>query len=185
MQLCVRLESEAVMKSVVCGLLAVLGVCGGSPAWADDAFGQPALRLPGEPGATGWASAPQHALRLWASDLSDRLARIGRPHLPALRWRVDGADRARLHNADETVHLERSRTALTAHWQPVSVGAWKLGAAMGLSRAMPSAASGTTSFAAMPMASYERPNYRFNLGLVAPHGDRDPALVVGLTLPLR
>lgn len=173
------------MKSVVRVVLVVLGVCGGAPAWADDALGEPALRLPGESGAVGWARAPQQALRLWASDLSDRLTRIGRPHLPSLRWRMDGTDRSRLHTADETIHLERSRTALTAHWQPVSVGAWKLGASMGLSRALPSATSGTTSFAAMPMASYEQRNYRVHLGLVAPHGDRESTLLVGLSVPLR
>ena len=174
------------MKTAWCVVLAVLGASGGAPAWADDAFGEPALRLPGETGPLGWARAPQHALRLWANDLSVRLAQIGRPRLPALRWRADGSDRVRLLAADQPFQLERSRTALTAHWQPVSVGGWKLGAAMGLSKALPSVShSGTTSFAAMPMASYEQPRYRVNLGLVAPRGERDPAFIVGLTVPLR
>lgn len=169
------------MKSVVC---VVLVVCGGSPAWADDAFGEPALRLPGESGTLGWARAPQQVLHLWASDLSDRLTRIGRPHMQPLHWRMDGTDRARLHAADETTRLE-SRTPLTAYWQPVSVGAWKLGASMGLSWALPGATSGTSSFAPMPMASYEQRNYRVNLGLMAPRGDRESTLLVGLSVPLR
>lgn len=176
------------MKSIGCAAVwVVLGASFLAPAWADDALDEPAqgLRLPGEPGVGSWARAPQHALRLWASDVSQRLAHMGRPRMPALRWRLDGADVSG-HQADErTIQLERTRTALTAHWQPWTLGAWKLGASMGLSRALPSAPSGTTSFAAMPMASYEQRHYRVNLGLVAPHGERTSALLVGLSMPLR
>jgi hypothetical protein len=35
------------------------------------------------------------------------------------------------------------------------------------------------------MASYEQRHYRVNLGLVAPHGERTSALLVGLSMPLR
>jgi hypothetical protein len=91
----VQAESEAVMKSIGCAAVwVVLGASFLAPAWADDALDEPAqgLRLPGEPGVGSWARAPQHALRLWASDVSQRLAHMGRPRMPALRWRLDGAD---------------------------------------------------------------------------------------------
>ena len=101
------------MKAVV-WVLAVCGACGLAPAWADDAFGEPSLRLPGETGPGHWARASQQALRLWASDLSDRLSH---PRLPALRWRADGANLSGAATAAERpIQLERTRSALTAHW---------------------------------------------------------------------
>jgi len=173
------------MQAVWCAVLAVLGASGGASAWAEDAWGEPALRLPGEAGGDGWRSAPPHALRLWAGDLSDRLAQLGQPRLPVLRWRVDGASPPASGNAETPILLERNRTALTAHWQPWSMGAWRLGAALGVSRALPHPSGGAGSFAAMPMASYQQRNYRVNLSLVAPRGARESALLVGLSVPLR
>jgi hypothetical protein len=170
------------MKTV-CAVWAVWCAFGAAPAWADDALGEPALRLPGEAGAGHWARASQQALRLWASDLSDRLTH---PRLPALRWRADGASLSGTATAAaRPIQLERTRSALTAHWQPWALGAWRVGASLGLSRALPNAAPGTSGFAAMPMASYEQPHYRVNLGLVAPRGEREPTLLVGLSVPLR
>ena len=54
--------------------------------------------------------------------------------------------------ADHPWLVERTRTALTAHWRPWTVGHWKLGASMGLHRALPgtSVGSGTLSSSTVP-----------------------------------
>ena len=155
-------------------------------AW-DGWSGEPALRLPGEPGVQTRAASPSLKLRTWAHDLSDRLAVIARPQLPELQWRGEGVSAPTVRpQADHPWLVERTRTALTAHWRPWTVGHWKLGAAMGLHRVLPGTSNGTRApgFAAMPMASYEQAHYRVNLGLVPPSGVRASALVLGLTVPL-
>ena len=150
-----------------------LGCC--APAWAWDGWdGGPALRLPGEPGVQAWTGKPSLRFGGWVHDLSLRLAAIPRP---------SAALSAAQPPAERTVVAERSRGSLAVHWRPWVAGAWVFGATLGLHRSVPgSAASGV---AAMPMASYEQPHYRVNLGLMPPHGDRSSALVLGLSLPLR
>lgn len=132
--------------------------------------GEPALRLPGEPGAQAWTATPSLKLSTWAHDLSERLARIARPPWPELQWRGAG---------------DTARASLSAHWHPWTVGSWRLGAAMGLHRALPASGGGTLGFAAMPMASYEQAHYRMTLGLVPPSDARAPAVLLGLSIPLR
>lgn len=171
------MKKACVVWMVLCGF-------GAAPAWADGAWGEPALRLPGEAGAVQGRPASLPAVRPWAGDVSDRLARLGRSPMTGLRWRADGAQPARRQLTDQPLMLERTRTALTAHWQPWALGAWKLGASMGLSKVLPSSPSGTRAFVAMPMASYEQPGYRVNLGLMAPRGSRESALLLGLSVPL-
>lgn len=175
------------MKTSGYAVLVLLSASCLVPAWASEVPHETAqgLRLPGEPGTEGWMRAPHHTLRLWASDVSQRLAQLGQPRLPALRWRAEGADLSGRHPAEPPILLERTRTALTAHWQPWALGAWRLGASVGLSRVLPSAPSGAHPFAAMPMASYEQPGYRVSLGLVAPQGERESTVLVGLSVPLR
>lgn len=165
--------------------LAVLALGCSAPAWArSGGDGEPTLRLPGEPGLRAWTTAPALKLRTWAHDWSDRLALIARPQLPDVQWRAEGRSVARLQT-ERPLLVERTRSALTAHWRPWTVGHWRLGAAMGFHRALPSTGSGTPSFAAMPMASYEQVHYRVNLGLLPPNGDRASALLLGVTIPLR
>lgn len=164
--------------------LTALALCCSAPAWArPGADGEPSLRLPGESGLQAWTAAPALKLRTWAHDWSDRLALIARPQLPEVQWRAEGRSLVRLQT-ERPLLVERTRTALTAHWRPWTVGHWKLGAAMGFHRALPSTGHGTAGFAAMPMASYEKAHYRVNLGLLPPSGDRDSALLLGLTIPL-
>lgn len=165
--------------------LAALALSCSAPVCAWDGWsGEPALRLPGEQSQN---TSPSLKLRTWANDLSDRLAVIARPQLPELQWRGEGVSAPAVRPpAGHPWLVERTRTALTAHWRPWTVGHWKLGAAMGLHRVLPGTSSGarTPGFAAMPMASYEQAHYRVNLGLVPPSGDRASALVLGLTVPL-
>lgn len=155
-------------------LLALAACCGG-PAWAQEAWdGAPALRLPGEPGVQPWPVTPVSTLRGWARDLSLHWSERPRPLVVSYRLQAP---------AGHALRVERSRSALALHWRPWAAGAWALGASVGLYRALP----GTTrpGFAAMPVASYERPDYRLNLGLVRPRDDRPSVLVLGLVLPLR
>lgn len=155
-------------------LLALAACCSGL-AGAQEAWdGEPALRLPGESGVQPWTLTPSDTLRGWARDLSLRWSE--RPRTPAASYRLQAS-------AGQVLRVERSRSALALHWRPWAAGAWTLGASVGLYRALP----GTTrpGFAAMPVASYERPDYRLNLGLVRPRDDRPSVLVLGLVLPLR
>jgi hypothetical protein len=180
-----RTESEAIMNLSTTAALTALALSCSAPVSAWDGWsGEPALRLPGEQTQN---TSPSLKLRTWANDLSDRLAVIARPQLPELQWRGEGVSAPAVRPpAGHPWLVERTRTALTAHWRPWTVGHWKLGAAMGLHRVLPSTSSGarTPGFAAMPMASYEQTHYRVNLGLVPPSGDRASALVLGLTVPL-
>lgn len=161
-----------------------LGLLLSAPARAGDGLdGAPALRPPGEPRLSVWPAAPALRLRAWALELTGHLAVIARPSLPELRWRAEGMAPAARWPAEGTpVLVERTRGALTARWQPWSVGQWRLGAALGLQRRLPG--HDTPAWAAMPVASYEQPHYRVQLGLVPPGGDHPTALVLGLSLPL-
>ncbi len=155
-------------------LLALAACCCG-PAWAQEAWdGVPALRLPGEPGVQPWTVTPSDTLRGWARDLSLRWSERSRS--PAASYRLQAS-------AGHTLRVERSRSALALHWRPWAAGAWALGASVGLYRSLPGATR--PGFVAMPVASYERPDYRLNLGLVRPRDDRPSVLVLGLVLPLR
>jgi hypothetical protein len=159
-----------------------------APVWAWDGWdGEPALRLRGEVGLQAGRAEPAQGVRTWAHGWSERLAFIARPQLPEVQWRGDGVPAtAERPQAERPWLVEHTRTTLTAQWRPWTVGHWKLGASMGLHRALPgtSVGSGTPGFAAMPMASYEQTNYRVHLGLVPPSGERASAWVLGLTVPL-
>lgn len=163
-------------------LLLALGAASSAHAW-DGRDDEPALRLPGDRGVQIWPAGPALKLRHWATDLSDRLLPKALPPQLAVQWRSDGAAHQRVQS-DAPVLVERTRTALTAHWRPWTVGSWKLGAALGYHQVLPRS-SGSPSLAAMPMVSYEQPGYRVNLGLVPPSGERPSAVVVGLNFPIR
>lgn len=163
------------MRLFTTTFLLALAACGYGPAGAQEAWdGVPALRLPGEPGVQPWTVTPSDTLRGWARDLS-------------LRWSERSRSSRVLYSlqapAGPSLRVERSRSALALHWRPWASGAWALGASVGVFRALP----GTTrpGFAAMPVASYERPDYRVNLGLVRPRDERPSVLVLGLVMPLR
>lgn len=79
--------------------------------------------------------------------------------------------------------LQRNRTLLAAHWQPLSLGAWKLGTSLGYVRGLGGEAR--RGLSAMPMATLERPGYCVNLGLLPARGERDPSLFMGVSLPLQ
>jgi hypothetical protein len=150
-----------------------LGCC--APAWAWDGWdGEPALRLPGAPGVQAWTGTPSLRLSGWAHDLSLRLSTLQRPAL-TLSSRPPAVGRR--------FHMERSRSALALHWRPWATGAWAFGASLGLHRSLPGSAS--PGFAVMPVASYEQPHYRLNVGLMPSQGERSAAVVLGLMLPLR
>lgn len=173
-----HLSNTTTAAVLALGLIVSAPVCAG-----DGPDGAPALRLPGEPRLPVWPAAPALRLRAWALELTGHLAVIARPSLPELRWRDEGvAPAARWPAQGTPVLVERTRGALTARWQPWTLGHWRLGAALGLQRTLPG--HDAPAWAAMPVASYEQPRYRVHLGLVPPGADRPTALVLGLSLPL-
>lgn len=174
------------MEPKLCAVVALLAGCALAPAWAAKKGTEAPVRLalPVGMGAEGGVHLPGHSLRLWARDLSDRLVLQARARAPSLRWQA-ARNRFALKSEDAPLLLERSRASLTAHWQPWEIGAWKLGASMGVSKALPGAPAGNTTFAALPMATYEQSAYRLHMGLVAPRGEREPTLLLGLSMPLR
>lgn len=151
-----------------------LGCC--APVWAWDGWdGEPALRLPGEPGVQTWTGTPALKRHGWAHDLSLSL-RLPTPQRPSL------APSSRPPAVDRSFHMERSRSELALHWRPWAAGHWAFGASVGLHRSLPG--STAPGFAAMTVASYAQPHYRLNVGLMPSQGDRSSALVLGLMLPL-
>lgn len=73
----------------------------------------------------------------------------------------------------------RKNTAYAAvNWQPWSMGAFKLGAAVGVMNGYPAMNRGGTFFAALPMASYEGRRFGLNVGLIPPVKNVDSAVIV-------
>ncbi len=64
------------------------------------------------------------------------------------------------------------------NWQPLIIGAWKLGGSAGILNGYPSRARGGAFFAALPMATYEGQRFGVNVGLIPSVGQVDGAVVV-------
>ena len=105
------------------------------------------------------------------------------PSTPTWSWRLSPPDFA-LRSQDDAVGVFRTRGYASLNWQPLSVGAWRLGASLGVMKDMPGAPAGTT-WATFPMAAYEGEQVRVNLGLLPPRGTRDTMLLMRFTVPLR
>lgn len=166
-------------KKTCAALLAVLG-CAGAVA----AVGRPpasaghGLRLTADP------PAPWTGVAAWW--------RIQGPqwHVSALLPRAEGGGAGfrlsptrkglQLQPIGGDFTLQRNRTMLAAHWQPLSVGAWKLGTTLGYLKGMGAGRAG-----AMPMATLERAGYCVNLGWQPARGDRNPSLFMGVSVPLQ
>jgi hypothetical protein len=162
-----------------CGLLLALvaaaPVCAAIDRW-DSPIG---LRLPGDGGSVQ-LDFRSPLPRLWVSHMVDS----GRQWRKA--WRVQSSGSERVYSSDDVpLRLFRSRTHASLNWEPVQMGAWKLGAAMGVMKDLPGAAHGTTTFATFPVATYEEPSYRFNMGWLPSRGQRDAMLLMRVVLPLR
>lgn len=141
---------------------------------ADASFG---LRLPDEGSAQ--IDMRSQTPRLWVSHLLD----TGRQWRKAWRTRVAGADRVMTYD-EMQLRLFRSRHYATLNWEPVTAGSWKLGAALGVMRDLPGPGPGGITIATFPMATYEQPNYRFNMGWLPAHGERDSMVLMRVTMPL-
>ena len=105
------------------------------------------------------------------------------PSAPIWSWRLSPPDFA-LRSDDGAVSLFRTRGHASLNWQPLSLGAWRLGASLGVMKDMPGSPAGTT-WATFPMAAYEGEQVRVNLGLLPPRGTRDTMLLMRFTVPLR
>jgi hypothetical protein len=74
--------------------------------------------------------------------------------------------------------VRKNTTYAAVNWQPLSMGSFKLGAAVGLMNGYPAMNRGGTFFAALPMASYEGRRFGVNLGLIPSMKDVDGAVIL-------
>ena len=74
--------------------------------------------------------------------------------------------------------VRKNTTYAAVNWQPLSMGAFKLGAAVGLMNGYPAMNRGGTFFAALPMASYEGRRFGVNLGLIPSMKDVNGAVIL-------
>lgn len=81
--------------------------------------------------------------------------------------------------------VRKNTTYAAVNWQPLSMGSFKLGAAVGLMNGYPAMNRGGTFFAALPMATYEGRRFGVNLGLIPSMKDVDGAVVLQFKLRLR
>jgi len=74
--------------------------------------------------------------------------------------------------------VRKSTTYAAVNWQPLSMGSFKLGAAVGLMNGYPAMNRGGTFFAALPMATYEGRRFGVNFGLIPSMKDVDGAVIL-------
>ena len=74
--------------------------------------------------------------------------------------------------------VRKSTTYAAVNWQPLSMGAFKLGAAVGLMNGYPALNRGGHFFAALPMATYEGRRFGVNVGLIPSMKNVDGAVIV-------
>ncbi len=72
----------------------------------------------------------------------------------------------------------RNTNYAAVNWQPIALGDWKLGLAMGVMNGYPAVNNGDYFVAALPMASYEGKRFGVNLSLIPSVAQIDGALVV-------
>ncbi len=81
--------------------------------------------------------------------------------------------------------LSRTTAYAAANWLPLSLGGWKLGAALGVMNGYPGIARGGPFLAALPMATYEGTRFGVNLGVIPTLNKVDGAFVIQLKVRLR
>lgn len=81
--------------------------------------------------------------------------------------------------------VRKNTTYAAVSWQPLSMGSFKLGAAVGLMNGYPAMNRGGTFFAALPMATWEGRRFGVNLGLIPSMRDVDGAVVLQFKLRLK
>jgi hypothetical protein len=74
--------------------------------------------------------------------------------------------------------VRKNTTYAAVNWQPLLMGSFKLGAAVGLMNGYPAMNRGGTFFAALPMATYEGRRFGVNLGLIPSMKDVDGAVIL-------
>ena len=78
--------------------------------------------------------------------------------------------------------MRKNTTYAAVNWQPLSMGSFKLGAAVGLMNGYPAMNRGGTFFAALPMATWEGRRYGVNVGIIPSMGKVDGAVIVQFKL---
>lgn len=74
--------------------------------------------------------------------------------------------------------VRKNTTYAAVNWQPWSMGAFKLGAAVGLMNGYPAMNRGGNFFAALPMVTYEGRRFGINVGLIPSIKNVDGAVIV-------
>jgi hypothetical protein len=74
--------------------------------------------------------------------------------------------------------VRKNTTYAAVNWQPLAMGSFKLGAAVGLMNGYPAMNRGGTFFAALPMATYEGRRFGVNLGLIPSMKDVNGAVIL-------
>lgn len=74
--------------------------------------------------------------------------------------------------------VRRDTHYAAVNWQPIALGDWKLGMAVGVMNGYPAVKSGNYFVAALPMVSYEGKRFGVNLSLIPNVAKIDGALVV-------
>ncbi|MES2889545.1 MAG: hypothetical protein V4739_16250 [Pseudomonadota bacterium] len=105
-----------------------------------------------------------------------------------LRFRTAGpaplpkADAWSLKSASDYADLRQMLRSRTLQWQPMSLGRWKFGAAVGPVRSLGSqlVPAEKTELAVMPMASYQMRRHEWRVGVVPATNDTPSTLVVRL-----
>lgn len=92
------------------------------------------------------------------------------------------ADVWALKSASDYADLRQMLRSRTLQWQPMSLGRWRFGAAVGTVRSLGSqlVPAEKTALAVMPMASYQMQRYEWRLGVVPATNDTASTLVVRL-----
>jgi len=79
----------------------------------------------------------------------------------------------------------RNTTYAAANWQPLALGPFKIGAAVGLMNGYPAMNRGGNFFAALPMATYEGKRFGVNVGLIPSVKNVDGAVIVQFKLRIK
>ena len=81
--------------------------------------------------------------------------------------------------------VRKTTSYIGVHWQPWTVGPFRVGATVGVMNGYPSHAKGGAFLALIPMASWEGERYGLNVGVVPTTGQVNGAVIVQFKLRVR
>ncbi len=151
------------------GLSAARGLCALVLAWAGVAWAEEASETPAEPALWLNLGALTHHPNQ-SRGYNENNSGLG------LEYRFKPDTSVMVGSFYNSVRRDTNYAAV--NWQPLALGDWKLGLAMGVMNGYPDVENGGYFVAALPMASYEGKRFGVNLSLIPSLGQIDGALVV-------